>query len=103
MTSCLEDMSIGELKAECIRNADYDTDCSPEKAKRFIAAARALLIKTTEQGSHGSASNRVDTAKYEREISRAKVWLRSRSAGRLTQVAASTSNYDEPVDRRPYS
>lgn len=68
--------TLDEIKAAYLDNATYDEEGDAAKAKAFIVACRALLLKMPRRARHGGNEEiELTPDEIRRELDKARQWL----------------------------
>lgn len=88
--------TITEIEADILDNGDYDLASSISKAKLFIHACRAWLVKRPRDMSHGSARLSYSVEQVTAMVDAASSWLQSQQDFSGATTGTSFADMSEP-------
>jgi len=88
-------LSDSELRAQYENNASYDLEHSPTKARLFIEACRAILMRFAARSGLGELSLdlSVNMSAVQQQLDRAVAWLATHDEGRNGIIYVSLRRY----------
>lgn len=86
--------TISEIEADIVDNGDYDLVGSTSKAKLFVHACRAWLLKQAQTQSHAGALLSYSVDQVRHQLDAALGWLRGRADFTAGQGEIGTSFID---------